>query len=140
MIIAPSHVKDYCVEDKEDPRFISIRKHFHNSNARVYKLRCSCGSQSFCCFSNEHPDFVCECASCGKRIVVYDLAEYPCACKLDEYLELEKVLQQPTPVYPVYEYGSDFYETGADENAVTWFSVYIVKDGALFLAIDDETA
>lgn len=140
MIIAPLHVKDYCVEDNNDPKYISIKKHYINQNAHVYKLQCLCGSQSFYCFSNEHPDFLCECERCGKRIVVYNLAEYPCACKLDEDLELKSVLQESTPVYPVYEYGNDFYETGADENDVTWFSVYIVKDGALFLAIDDETA
>lgn len=140
MVIAPLHVKDYCKEDNEDPNYLIIRKHFSNPNAHVFKLQCSCGSQDFFCFSNEHPDFLCECARCSKRIVVYDLSEYPCACKLDIKFELKKVQMSPTPVYPVYEYSDDYYETGADINDVTWFSVYIIDNGVLQLVIDDETA
>lgn len=140
MIIAPLHVKEYCIVDNEDPNFVRIRKHFYNSNAQVYKLRCSCGSHNFYCYSNEHPDFICECASCCKRIVVYDLSEYPCACKLNKEFELKLLQQEPTLVYPVYEYSDDFYETGSDVNDITWFSVYIVNGGILQLAVDDETA
>lgn len=140
MIIAPFHVKNYCIYDNDDKNLRSIREYFSNPNAHPYKLQCSCGSHAFYCFTNDHPDFVCKCADCGKEIIVYDLINYPAATKTDADFEFRQINTNPTPVYPVYEYSDDFWDTGADENDITWFSVYVVINGMLNLALDDETA
>lgn len=140
MIIAPLHVKNYCVDDYDDSNLQKLKSTISNPNAHAYKLKCSCGSLLFICFANEHPDFICNCASCGKRIVLYDLSEYPAANKTTDKFNLKQIYPESVQVYPVYEYGDDFYETGADENDITWFSVYILSENKLCLIIDDETA
>ena len=140
MIIAPLHVKSYCIDDSDDIDLHKIKGEYSNPNTHPYKLQCSCGSQDFYCFTNEHPDFICNCANCGKKIVVYDLHEYPAAIKTDTVFEIKQINNEPTSVYPVYEYGDDFWDAGADENDITWFSVYIVIKGLLTLVLDDETA
>ena len=140
MIIAPLHVKNYCVDDSEDFGLQKIKGEFSNPNTHPYKLQCSCGSHSFFCFTNEHPDFICNCAKCGKKIVVYDLHEYPAATKTNAVFKLRQINNEPTPVYPIYEYGDDFLDAGADENDITWFYAYVVINGNLTLVLDDETA
>lgn len=140
MVIAPLHAKQYCVDDYNDVDLQRIKSSIFNPNTHAYKLRCSCGSYLFYCFTNEHPDFICNCANCNKMIVVYDLSEYLAANKTDSSFELKAINQSPSTVYPVYEYGDDFYDTGSNENDVTWFSVYIKNNDKLCMVLDDETA
>lgn len=143
MIIAPDHVASFCINSKSgDSTLRLLRDKYEGELSYVYKIKCTCGEEKFLVYKDDHPTIIAKCSRCMKRITVYDLAFYPTACKLKDSFELHKILDDEVELYVNYEYSDDFIIDGMelDPNDITWAKAFIVKDGAIHMILDDETA
>jgi len=134
----PEHL-DNCVEDASHlfPGKVSdLHKH--------YQIVCHCGGSLFELFVSDKESVLAQCATCGTRIVVYDLASYPAAVKLrgeELFRPLAATENRPSRVYVRYEYGPLDADQVFDRNDITWCQVFVESvSGRLEKVFDDETA
>lgn len=146
MIYAPKHIKKYVRQ------ITGSNKFFHGDLDKftfAYEVICSCGNKELVIFKNSEPKVTAYCESCGERITIYDLIEYPCAVTARKNGEdtLEKVIHAGNDKFNVaviFEYSDEF---GLDdeyfnEDDVTWCQIYLYdsQNSQSILIIDDETA
>lgn len=143
---APLHIKNYCFIDKDDEAYRRLVNEYQDDYHFVYKVRCSCCSDKFKVYKDDHPTVIIKCSNCNKKITVYDLKYYPSAIKLEDELKVEQVSYCNNSifnVYSIYEYSDDLDdEIGFDENDITWCVIFIkeIKNNRIIKLIDDETA
>ena len=134
----PVHLND-CVEDASQ-LFSGKASDYH----KHYQIKCSCGADLFELLVSNRKSVLAKCASCGARILVYDLAFYPAAVKLtgeETFRELEGGPGFPSRIYVQYEYGLLDADEPFDRNDVTWCSIFAESiGGELRRVFDDETA
>ena len=143
---APVHIKKFCFEDGKDRTYCELREKYQDEYTFTWKIKCECGETKFKVLTDEHPSVFCKCGNCGKDIIVYDLANYPAATKLEEELETEQVSIEGVEdfnVYAIYEYSDEFEEADDvefDQNDISWATAYIGNGDILEKILDDETA
>ena len=136
IIKAPSHVKDYCKIIK-DTNYEELKSFLEDDEfCGAYKIECKCGCEFFDIYWHDMPECVVECRDCKNRIVLYDLAMYPCAVKPDVDYQLKKISLEPVEVFVCYEFPEDM----EDYNDVSWGYVYVIDGDKMTKIIDDETA
>jgi hypothetical protein len=139
--LAPNHVCEFCTKGYNNSHFEKLGKKHNDKFTPTYQIQCKCGCFSFEIFTDEHPTVNVKCKSCGKEITVYELSNYPAACKLPDELIQTKFQDKNFTVFEVcvlYEYSSD-YENNDD---ISWCIVWLYnpENAKLIELINDETA
>ena len=106
-------------------------------------IECNCGNDKFCIFVSGYPEVKCQCSTCGKEYLIYDVSFYPAASayepnkgkfkKWSNNLGKETFEVIASWVYP---------EEPENDNDLDWF-VLIARDAEsneYFEVINDETA
>lgn len=141
-IIAPEHVAKYCYIDNDDKCYFDLAQQYKGDCSYVYKIKCTCGCKNFAVYKDKHPTIIAECNECKKKILIYDLANYPSSVKLNKDYALIKICDK-SPIYVNYEYDDEYLfeeDVVFDVNDITWAKVFVITDNQLQIALDDETA
>ena len=135
----PLHIEGYVVPAENQIPYKSDDFHFY------YQVKCSCDAIWFHVQTSSKPNVIAICRSCGKRITVYDIPNYPAGVqsqKTSEVLEVqhpegENVLK----VFVMYEYGELDDDQEFDRNDISWCQVFVQNESeTLVKIVDDETA
>lgn len=147
-MIAPGHIKDYCIEIDSENEFIELSELYSSEYSFVYQIACPCGCHKFHVYIDEHPTALAECSKCKNKFVLYDLSLYPNAIKLSKQFEMKKFTTinglNVFELCVLYEYSDEFEfsDENFDVNDITGFSLFAFDDdiGKIITIFDDETA
>lgn len=141
---APEHIKKYCYKDEKDGFFCEFYDKFHDDYTFIYKIKCECGETYFEVYNDEHPSCFLKCTNCHREITAYDLAYYPCACKVKDKFEKKKICIDGVEifnVYALYQYSdeSDYDDdVDYDPNDIIWGSICIKNDDIGKMILEDD--
>lgn len=146
MMYAPSHIKKYAKQIQGENKFFSDG--IYGGYTFAYEIICHCGNKEFVVYKNSEPKVIASCTSCGNRITVYDLIEYPCATTArNPEEELRKVFIDNNDNFNVaiiIQYSDQFAfdDERFDENDITWCQIFLYDMVNLqsIMIVDDETA
>lgn len=143
---APKHVEKFCIKDMEDKVYCQLSDEYQDDYTFVYKIKCTCGCNSFTVYKDEHPSITAKCQDCRRTICIYDLKYYPCAVKLNHDYETYPISinqHEIFSVYVIYEYSDEFEiedDVAYDPNDIVWARAFVRYDDILEEILDDETA
>lgn len=112
----PEHIDGCCQPVIDESPFREIRDKYANAHRFIYQVKCDCGGYVFRIVCDKNPTLIAVCPHCGKKITVFDMAEYTTGSKNRE--ELEGILlrtgdgNEMFQLCVMYEYG-ELYR-GAD--------------------------
>src|SRR5689334_8447313 len=118
--IYPEHLEGNAEDGSS--RFPRDASEFH----RYCQVVCQCGGRTFDLLVSDRRSVVAVCATCGSKILVYDLALYPAAVKIageETFGALKDGSFFPTAIFVMYEYGEPEPDVDFDRNDISWCRV-----------------
>ena len=141
----PDHIDGLCQPVIDESPFREIRDKFSNQHHLVYQVKCDCGCYVFRMVCDKNPTVVAVCPNCGRKITVFDQAEYTTGSPREA---LEGILLKTNggndlfEVCVMYEYGELYDpERPFDFNDVSWGTVWAMDEQGrkITMVIDKET-
>ncbi len=142
----PEHIDGYCQPVIDESPFREIRDKYANAHRFLYQIKCDCGGYVFRIVCDKHPTLVAVCPHCGRKITVFDMAEYTTGSKGEE--ALEGILlrtgdgNELFQLCAMYEYGEVYrgFGDGFDFNDVSWGSAWACDEATkrITMVLDKE--
>ena len=139
----PDHIHGNCMEIIDQSPFRELRDKYANTHHFLYQVKCMCGCYVFRVVCDKNPVVVAECPNCGRKITVFDQAEYT-TCS-EPNLPMQGILLKTNAgnelfeLCVMYEYAETYWpefgealERGEDPrfdfNDVSWGTVWAMDE------------